>query len=92
MYIIKNAFINLFRNRGRNVMMGIIIFVVIVLSGTSIIIHSASNAIIDDYKNRFGSEVSLNVIKNHKKDVIEPDKLLAVGDSEYLLGKLYVAK
>lgn len=67
MYIIKNAFINLFRNRGRNVMMGIIIFVVIVLSGTSIIIHSASNAIIDDYKNRFGSEVSLNVIKNHKK-------------------------
>ena len=92
MYIIKNAFINLFRNRGRNVMMGIIIFVVIVLSGTSIIIHSASNAIIDDYKNRFGSEVSLNVIKNHKKDVIEPDKLLAFGDSEYLLGKLYVAK
>lgn len=92
MYIIKNAFINLFRNRGRNVMMGIIIFIVIVLSGTSIIIHSTAKAIIEDYKNRFGSEVSLNVIENQKKDVIEPDKLLAFGDSEYLLNKLYIAK
>lgn len=92
MYIIKNAFINLFRNRGRNVMMGIIIFIVIVLSGTSIIIHSTAKAIIEDYKNRFGSEVSLNVIENQKKDVIEPDKLLAFGDSKYLLNKLYIAK
>ena len=58
MYIIKNALQNLVRNRGRNLMIGGIIFVIIVSVVTALMINNTANGVINDYKTRFGSEVS----------------------------------
>lgn len=61
MYIITNAVKNIGRNKGRNILIGIIIFAILLTSAVSIIINTTTDAIIEDYKNRFGSEVFINV-------------------------------
>jgi len=57
MYIIQNALKNVVRNRGRNILLGIILFAIIITSVVSLMINNTANGIIDDYKARFGSEV-----------------------------------
>ena len=57
MYILKNAFKNLCRNKGRNFLVGIILFLIILGISVSIIINTTTNAIIDNYKQRFGCNV-----------------------------------
>lgn len=59
MYIFQNALKNIVRNRGRNILMGIIIFAIIVTTVVALIINNTASEIIDDYKSRFGSEVTI---------------------------------
>jgi putative ABC transport system permease protein len=59
MYIFQNALKNILRNRGRNIMIGIIIFAIILTTVVSLIINNTSNAVIESYKDRFASEVSI---------------------------------
>jgi len=61
MYIVKNAFKNLGRNKGRNILLGVIIFSLILSTTVALIIHSASNKVIAEYKEQFGSKVTLGV-------------------------------
>jgi len=60
MYILQNAWKNLGRNKGRNILMGIIILAIIATSAVALIINNTASGIIDNYKQRFGSEVSLS--------------------------------
>ena len=60
MYILQNALKNVARNRGRNILTGSIILAVIVTTVISLIINTASGAIIEDYKARFGTKVFIN--------------------------------
>ncbi len=60
MYIIANAVKNIFRNKGRNILMAIIVFAIILTTAVSIIINTTTSAIITDYKSRFGAEVSIS--------------------------------
>lgn len=105
MYIFEYAFRNVLRNKGRNILLGLIIFVVIVSSVVTLMINNTTSSIIEDYKNRFGSEVILSVnmeklreeaMKNSEggKVLIRPpsisaEQYLAFGDSEYLMGSEY---
>lgn len=59
MYIVQNAIKNLTRNKGRNLLLGVIIFTLILISAISTTINATTGAIIDDYKTRFGSEVTI---------------------------------
>ena len=59
MYILQNALKNLVRNKGRNLMIGAIIFVIILTTVVSLIINNTSSAVIEDYKERFASEVRI---------------------------------
>ena len=59
MYIVKNALENLLRNKGRNILITAIIFVIIATTVVALIIHNTSNAVIEDYKTRFSSQVSI---------------------------------
>lgn len=60
MYIIINAVKNIGRNRGRNSLMAVIVFAIILTTAVSIIINTTTSAIITDYKARFGAEVSIS--------------------------------
>ncbi|MCL1857763.1 MAG: ABC transporter permease [Oscillospiraceae bacterium] len=59
MYILKNAWKNLGRNKGRNILLGIIILAIIATSAVALIINNTAGGIIDNYKQRFDSEVSI---------------------------------
>ncbi|MCH8560756.1 ABC transporter permease [Nesterenkonia sp. DZ6] len=58
MYILRNAALNVWRNRGRNMLLGVIMLVVIATSVIAMMITSTSSGIIADYKDRFSSEVT----------------------------------
>jgi len=60
MYILQNALMNIARNKGRNILLGAIILAIIVTTVISLIINTASGAIIDDYKTQFGTRVYIN--------------------------------
>ena len=60
MYIFTNALKNVMRNKGRNILMGAIILAIIVTTVISLIINTASGAIIEDYKTQFGTRVFIN--------------------------------
>jgi putative ABC transport system permease protein len=55
MYILQKKIKNVVRNKGRNILLGAIIFAIIVTTVISLIINTASGSIIEDYKARFGA-------------------------------------
>ncbi|WP_252238498.1 ABC transporter permease [Clostridium sp. VAP51] len=60
MYVLKNAMKNIWRNKGRNSLIGIIILGIIISTVVAFSINTTTDEIIKDYKNRFGSEVTLS--------------------------------
>jgi len=60
MYIVKNALENLLRNKGRNILIMAIMFLIIATSVVALIINNTANAVIQDYQNRFSSQVSIS--------------------------------
>lgn len=100
MYIISNAFKNLGRNKSRNLLLGIILFALILSVTIALVINTTTKGIIEDYKNRFGSKVTLRVdfdkLMAESKDSekgyfsfplapeISPEQYLSFADSDYL--------
>jgi len=94
MYILLNAIKNLGRNKGRNILVGIIIFALIVAIAVSLIINTTANAIISDYKDRFGSKVI--IVPDVEKmtagtgnsvtgfSAILPEQFMSFAESNYL--------
>lgn len=107
MYILQNAARNVWRNRGRNMLLGAMMLVVIATTVIAMMITSTSSGIIDDYKSRFGSEVTFTPdVESLRSDAssgeggspgnlemptIEADQYLEFGDSEYLSSAEYTA-
>ena len=60
MYIFKNALKNVMRNKGRNILLAAIIFAIIATTVVTLMINNTTSGIIDDYKNRFGSQVNIS--------------------------------
>lgn len=59
MYVFTNALKNIWRNKGRNIPMFCIILLMILSSVVSIVINTATGSVIEAYKAKFGSEVTL---------------------------------
>ena len=59
MFVLQNAWKNIGRNKGRNILMGVIILAIIAASSIALIINNTAGGIIDNYKERFSSEVSI---------------------------------
>ncbi|WP_150239570.1 ABC transporter permease [Nocardiopsis quinghaiensis] len=107
MYILQNAARNVWRNRGRNMLLGAMMLVVIATTVIAMMITSTSSGIIEDYKGRFGSEVTFTPdIEALREDAsadgdggpmrlemptIDAEQYLAFGDSEYLKSADYTA-
>jgi putative ABC transport system permease protein len=107
MYILQNAARNVWRNRGRNMLLGAMMLVVIATTVIAMMIASTSSGIIEDYKGRFGSEVTFRPdIEALREDAsadggggpvrlevprIDVEQYLAFGDSEYLKSADYTA-
>lgn len=96
MYILANAVKNIGRNKGRNILLAVIIFAVILATAVSIIINTTTGAIIRDYKARFGSEVfiTLNYGKMINFGDLKPltmEQQVRFGESDLLQSKEFTA-
>ena len=60
MYILQNALQNIGRNKGRNILVGLVLLAIIATTVICLVITNTTEAIIADYKTRFGAEVFLS--------------------------------
>lgn len=95
MYILKNAVKNLFRNKGRNVIIALIILAMLTFTAISMIINSATDKVIKNYKEQFGSEIYLTYDDEKIRELeqsgqwvgiteISDDMKIQLSESEYL--------
>ncbi len=95
MYILKNSIKNLFRNKGRNIIVAIIILSMLTFTAISMIIRNTTDNVIKSYKEQFGSEIYLRYdetkIKEDEKNggwadipEISDDIKIKLANSEYL--------
>ena len=60
MYIIKNAMISIIRNKGRNILIGVIIFVIACACTITLAINNTANDLINSYKSAYDKELTIS--------------------------------
>lgn len=99
MYIIKNAFRNMTRNKGKNILIGVIITVITICTCISLAIHKAGNNLVLSYKNTNPLAISFNVNMHELRNASDEDKnnfesisiddIKEYGDSNYIKDYYY---
>lgn len=70
MFIFKNAFISIARNKGRNILIGLIILVIACASTITLAINNTASDLISSYKSAYDKELTITFDrKNMMKDV-----------------------
>ena len=84
MYILKNAYLNIIRSSGRNILIGIIIATIMVGSFITLTINKSGNNLVNSYKNSNPLEVSFNLdvmdFRNAGDNTKEEFELLTLDD------------
>lgn len=99
MYILKNAWTNIKRNKGRNTLIGIIITVIVASSCIALSINTSGNKLIDNYTNKNQLEVSFRLDMRSfrenktddstKVDALTVDDIKKYADSKYVSSYYY---
>ena len=75
MFIFKNAFISIIRNKGRNILIGIIILVIACASTVTLAINNTAADLINSYESAYDKELTISFNRqNMMKDVDFSDK------------------
>lgn len=74
MYIIKNAFISITRNKGRNILLGIILFVIGLAVTISLAITSSADKLIKSYEEKYDVEASISVNRENMRERMKPNE------------------
>src|SRR5574344_714817 len=99
MYILKNAYLNIIRSKGRNILIGIIIMIVTIGSCIAITINKSGNALVKTYKNSNPVEVRFNLdmmnyrsakdVKKESFEILDIDFIKEVGNLDIVDGYYY---
>jgi len=85
MYVIEHAILNLGRNKGRNILLGIIIFVIITAAVITLAIFNTTGAIIEETRHepeRMVRVAPMNTVFG--EDIVSLEQFLAFAESEYV--------
>lgn len=72
MYILKNAWISITRNKGRNILMGIIILVIACATTISLAIISASNKLVSSYQEKYDITATIGMNRESMMKNFDP--------------------
>lgn len=61
MYIVKNAYLNIIRKKGRNILIGIIISIITISAALALSIHASGTALVETYRNSKPLEIDFRV-------------------------------
>lgn len=67
MYIIKNALISIKRNKGRNILLGIIILVIACATTVTLAIRNSADTLIESYDNKYDITASISVNRENMR-------------------------
>ena len=89
MFIFKNALISITRNKGRNILIGIIILVIACASTISLAINNTASNLIDSYQSAYDKELTIsfnreNMVKDFdfsKREKMEDMKGMIIAHS-----------
>lgn len=81
MYLVQNAFRNIFRNKGRNIILALITFLIIFAAAVSFLISGAAKSMIDNTRTQFGNQVT---IESAEVSGLEVSDYLKYGESDLL--------
>ena len=73
MYIVKNALISIIRNKGRNLLIGIIIVVITCSTTITLAIRSSAKSLINSYENSYDVEATIGINRENMKEVMRPN-------------------
>ena len=94
MYILLNAMKNLFRNKGRNILIAIVTLAIIISAVISLTISNTSAKIIDDIRLDIGSKVDISVdlfssYGQEKPRNLSIDEYVSYSESDYLQNTIF---
>ena len=74
MYIFKNAFISITRNKRRNLLIGIIIAVIACSTTVALAIRNSSKSLINSYENQYDVEATIGVNRELMKSEMKMNR------------------
>lgn len=72
MYIFKNAWKNIIRNKGRNILIGIIFIVIAASASISLAIRNSANSLINSYKESTDTTATITVNRDNMRQNMTP--------------------
>ena len=72
MYILKNALVSIKRNKGRNILLGIIILVISCATTVTLSIRNSSDKLIESYSNKYDITASISVNRESMREHMKP--------------------
>ena len=73
MYILKNAYLSIIRNKGRNILIGIIILVIACASSVTIAIKNSANSLIQSYEQQYEIKGTLQINRDSLINNFDPN-------------------
>ena len=73
MYILKNAWKNITRNKGRNILIGIIVIVIAAASSITLAIRESANDIVSAYQEKNKVEATIGMNRNSLMEMLKND-------------------
>lgn len=73
MYIFKNAIVSITRNKGRNLLIGIIILVISCATAVTLAINNSSSSLIESYKAKYEVEATLGINRENMMKDFNPE-------------------
>lgn len=74
MYILKNAWISIMRNKGRNVLIGIIVLVISCVTTISLAIVNSSNSLIESYQEQYEIIATIGINRENMRSEMKFDR------------------
>ena len=72
MYILKNAVVSIWRNKSRNLLIGIIILVIACAASVTLAINNSSNSLIESYESKYEVQATLGVNRENMMGSFDP--------------------
>lgn len=67
MYILKNALVSITRNKGRNILIGIIVLVISCTAAVSLAIKNSTNKLIESYQSKYEVEATIGINRENMR-------------------------
>lgn len=82
MYIFKNALTSISRNKGRNILIGMIIVIISIATTISLAIRSSANSLISSYKNQYDVIATIGINRENMRGQMQAPPDMSEGQRE----------